>query len=159
MKDRLSKDMLKKLKNIGKQGDKTKKKPSHDKLGGNLDDPHMRNTNTFLRDGNPNKAKDEKRSQDNTKRFLKAQKIEYKINKDIAENYRHWQGTAIDDYNLNPFGWDVFSMTKEQLVTTLGHCYHTMKHIHSKYLKTEEGRKEEEHYNKIKKEIEDDNKS
>ena len=138
MKDRLSKDMLKKLKNIGKQGDKTKKKPSHDKLGGNLKDVHMREDNK------------------NTKRLLKAQQVEYKINKDIAENYRHWQATAIDDYNLNPFGWDVFSMTKEQLVTTLGHCYHTMKHIHSKYLKTEEGRKEEEHYNKIKKEIDEE---
>ena len=146
MKDRLSKDMLKKLKNIGKQGDTSKKKPSHDKLGGNLRDPHMRKA-------------DRSKADMSTKRFLKAQKIEYKINKDIAENYRHWQATAIDDYNLNPFGWDVFSMTKEQLVTTLGHCYHTMKYIHSKYLKTEEGRKEEEHYNKIKKEIEDDNKS
>ena len=141
MKDRLSKDMLKKLKNIGKQGDTSKKKPSHDKLGGNLRDPHMR--------------EDTK----NTKRFLKAQEVEYKINKDIAENYRHWQSTTIGDYNLNPFGWDVFSMTKEQLVTTLGHCYHTLKHVHAKYKKTEEGRKEEEHYNKIKKEIEDDNKS
>lgn len=141
MKDRLNKDMVNKLKNLGKQGDKSKKKPSHDKLGGNLRDPHMREDNK------------------NTKRFLKAQEVEYKINKDIADNYRHWQSTTIGDYNLNPFGWDIFSMTKEQLVTTLGHCYHTMKHIHSKYLKTKEGIKEEEHYNKIRKEIEDDNKS
>ena len=66
-------------------------------------------------------------------RFIKAMKIEGKINWEIGE-MREWKDVGIDRTNLNPFGFDIFYLSKEKLVETLGHCYITLDKI-SKELK------------------------
>ncbi len=66
----------------------------------------------------------------NTRDFMRAQKIENDINTEIGE-IREWQDVGSRN-NLNPFGIDVFYMSKEKLIESLGHCYLTLKHIKKK---------------------------
>ena len=66
----------------------------------------------------------------NTRDFLRGQRIENKINTEIGE-IRNWESVGSHD-NLNPFGIDVFYMSKEKLIESLGHCYMTLKHIKKK---------------------------
>ncbi len=50
----------------------------------------------------------------NTRDFMRAQKIENDINTEIGE-IREWQDVGSRN-NLNPFGIDVFYMSKEKLM-------------------------------------------
>lgn len=66
----------------------------------------------------------------NTRDFMRGQRADNIINTEIAE-IRNWEDVGARE-NLNPFGIDVFYMSKEKLIESLGHCYLTLKHIKKK---------------------------
>ena len=74
------------------------------------------------------------RYKDTTTKFIKSQEVSYKFNKDIAENYRYYEpvGISISNYGNGPH--ELHLMDREQLMTSLGHCYATLKHLHGKYI-------------------------
>ena len=69
-----------------------------------------------------------------TAKFIKSQEVSYKFNKDVAENYRYYEsvGIGVNNYGNGPH--ELHLMDREQLMTSLGHCYATLKHIHTKYI-------------------------
>lgn len=82
-----------------------------------------------------NKECKEEQAKRNTERFLKSQDINYKLNKKIAEDYRYWEPVGMDNINASEVdGFQLWLMEREQLITSLAHCYRTLQHVHNKYL-------------------------
>ena len=69
-----------------------------------------------------------------TYRFLRSQKISYRFNKEIAEDYRYYEFVGINVANYGNGKHQLHLMDRAQLTTSLGHCYATLKHVHDKYI-------------------------
>jgi N-acetylneuraminic acid mutarotase len=69
-----------------------------------------------------------------TAKFMKSQEVSYKFNKDVAENYRYYEDVNISISNYGNGPHELHLMSREQLMTSLGHCYATLRHIHAKYI-------------------------
>ena len=71
-----------------------------------------------------------------TAKFIKSQEVSYNFNEDVAKNYRYYEpvGIGISNYGNGPH--ELHLMDREQLMTSLGHCYATLKHVHGKYIDT-----------------------
>jgi tRNA A37 N6-isopentenylltransferase MiaA len=71
---------------------------------------------------------EESRAIENTKRFTKSLEIVDKIGKEIGE-MREWRPYCKDPKTYNPFGIEILSCNKQQLLQLLIHAYGTADHL------------------------------
>lgn len=74
---------------------------------------------------------EESRAIENTKRFKKSMEIMDKVGKEIGE-MREWEPYCPDANTYSPFGIDILSCNKQQLLQLLIHAYGTAKHLKDK---------------------------
>jgi hypothetical protein len=68
------------------------------------------------------------RAEENTKEFVKSLKVVDKIGKEIGE-MRQWAPYCSDPKTYSPFGIDILSCNKQQLIQLLMHAYGTAKRL------------------------------
>ena len=71
-----------------------------------------------------------------SKKFITSQKVSYEFNNEIAEDYRYYESVGINAVNYGNGKHPLHLMDREQLITSLGHCYATLRHVHGKYIET-----------------------